>query len=90
MTKKEEIDKEMGQESRLGYGGTFVFAGENVCVKAKGFGRGCVAKVLKLGAPGLGSICEIEIMKPGAGCKAGWKSSNRTDLIAGWLEGIKF
>ena len=82
-------DELPGPESRLGYAGTFIFAGEIVAVKAKGFGRGCNARVLKLGAPGLASVCEIEITRPGANCRAGWAAGNRLNLCAGWLEGEK-
>ena len=77
----------------MGYGGTFVFVGDNVRVRAKGhgFGRGCIAKVLKLGKPGPGSICEIEIVSPGRPVPSGggWKIGNRLDLCCGWLEGIR-
>ncbi len=82
-------DKLPGPESRLGYAGTFIFSGEIVAVKAKGFGRGCNARVLKLGAPGVASVCEIEITRPGANCRAGWAAGNRLNLCAGWLEGEK-
>lgn len=87
MTQEQEL-KELGPESRLGYGGTFVFVGEIVTVKAKGFGRGCLAEVLELGEPGYGSMCKVKLVKVGKN-NSGWTPENRTTLCCGSLEGIR-
>lgn len=80
--------KQCGPESRLGYSGTFVFEGEIVTVRAKGFGRGCRAEVLELGAPGYGAMCGIKLVKVGKN-NAGWTPGDQTTLCCGWLEGVR-
>ena len=71
---------------RVGYAGTFLFVGDLVKVRGRGFGRGCTARVLALG--GLRHrICEIKLVTVGKNTN-GWVSGIRTIMHCGCLEGV--
>jgi hypothetical protein len=74
-------------ESVRGWNDTCVLIGCTVRVRAAGFGRHCLAKVLEFkGHPKPPGTVEIQIVKVGK-TNGGIRQGNRFEVFSAWLEG---